>query len=45
MCTILSNKFKRIFTKNKRLFLDFLLPFWKVHEIQNTLEKKKSILG
>ena len=45
MCTISRNKFKRTYTKNKRLFLHFLLHFWKVHEIYNTLEKKKSILA
>ena len=41
MCTISRNKFKRTYLKNKRLFLDFLLRFWNVHEIQNILEKKE----
>ena len=45
MCTISNNNFKRHYLKNKRLFLDFLLNFWNVHEIQNILEKKKSILA
>ena len=45
MSTISHNKFKRSYIKNKRLFLDFLLHFWKVQEIKNTLEKKKSILA
>ena len=45
MWTISRNKFKRTYTKNKRPFLDVLLHFWKVHEIWNTLEKKKSILA
>ena len=33
MCTILRNKFKRHFLKNKRLFVDFLLNFWNVDDI------------
>ena len=33
MCTISRNKFKRTYIKNKRLFLDFVLHFWNVHEI------------
>ena len=45
MCTISRNKFKRTYLKNKRLFLDFLLHFWYVHEIQNILDKKKSTLA
>ena len=28
MCTILHNKFKRHYLKNKSLFVDFLLHFW-----------------
>ena len=45
MYTISRNKLKRTYIKNKRLFLDFLLHFWNVHEISNILEKKKSILA
>ena len=45
MCTISHNKFKRTYIKNKRLFLDFFLHFWNVHEIYKYLEKKKSILA
>ena len=45
MCTISRNKFKRHYLKNKKHFLDFLLNFWNVHEIQNILEKKMSILA
>ena len=45
MCTISRNKFKRTYLKNKRLFLNFFLHFWNVHEIKNILEKKKSILA
>ena len=44
MCTISSNNFKRHYLKNKRLFRDFLLYFRYVHEIQNILKKKMSIL-
>ena len=44
MCTISRNKFKRHYLKNKKIFLDFLLHFWNVHEIQNILEKNMSIL-
>ena len=45
MCTISRNKFKRTYIKNKTFFLDFLLHFRNVHEIQNILEKKMSILA
>ena len=45
MCTISRNKFKRYYVKNKRLFVDFLLDFWNVHEINNILQKKTSILA
>ena len=45
MSTNSRNKFKRTYIKNKRLFLDFFLHFWNVHEISNILEKKKSILA
>ena len=40
MCTISRNKFKRHYLKNKTVFVDFLLRFWNVHEIQNIFEKK-----
>ena len=33
MCTISRNKLKRHYLKSKRLFMDFLLHFWNVHEI------------
>ena len=45
MCTISRNKFKRHYLKNKKLFLDFSLHFLNVHEIQNILNKKMSILA
>ena len=34
------NKFNRLYLKKERIFLDSLLHFWNVHEIQNILEKK-----
>ena len=42
---IFNNKFKRLYLKKDRLFMDFLFLFWNVHEIYNILEKKKSILA
>ena len=45
MCTISRNNFKRHYLNNKRLFVDFLLHFGKVHEIYNILKKKMSILA
>ena len=45
MSTISNNKFKRHYLKNKRLFGGFFLHFWNVHEIQNILKKKMSILA
>ena len=40
ICRISRNNFKRHYLKNKRLFLDFLLHFWNVHEISSISEKK-----
>ena len=45
ICTISDNKFKRLDLKKERLFLDFLLNFWNVHEISTILKKKKSKLS
>ena len=45
MCTISRNKFKRHYLKYKRLFVDFLLHFWNVAEIQNILRKKMRIIA
>ena len=45
MCTISRNQFKRHYLKNKRLFVDVLLHFWNVHEIENILKEKMSILA
>ena len=44
MRTISRNKFERHYLKNKKLFVDFLLHFWKEHQLAfrtfETLEKK-----
>ena len=45
MCKISRNKSKRHYLKKHRLFMDFLLHFWNVHEILNILKKKMSILA
>ena len=42
---IFYNNFKRYYLKNVNLFLDFLLHFWNVHEIYNTLEKTMSVIA
>ena len=44
-CRISNNKFKGLYLKKKKLFVDFLFHFWNVHEIENILKKKKSILA
>ena len=44
ICRIFCNNFKRYYLKNGRIFLDFWLHFWNVHEIQNILEKSRSVL-
>ena len=41
ICRLSDNKFKRLYLKKERLFLDFLLNFWNVHEISNILKKKE----
>ena len=40
ICRIYSNNFKRHYLRNKRLFLNFLLHFWNVHEIYSIFKKK-----
>ena len=35
-----SHNFKRHYLKNKKLFLDFLLHFWNVHEIYSIFKTK-----
>ena len=42
---IAQSKFKRRYVQKKRLFLDFLLHFWNVHEIWNILKQKMSIIA
>ena len=44
-CKIYRNNFKRYYLKNKRLFLDFLLYFWTVHETWSILKENMSILA
>ena len=39
------NNFKRLYLKKERLFLDFLLSFWNVHEVLNILNKKEEFLS
>ena len=38
---ISNNKFRRLYLKKERIFSDFLLHFWNVHEIENILKKKE----
>ena len=45
ICRFSNNNLKRVYLKKERLYMDFLLNFWNVHEIYNILEKKKSILA
>ena len=44
ICRFSDNNLKRLYLKKESLFIKFLLHFWNVHEIQNILKKKKSIL-
>ena len=44
-CRFSNNKFKRFYLTKEKLFVDFFLHFWNVHEIENILKKKKSILA
>ena len=39
-CRISRNYLRRDYVKSKRIFLDFLLHFWNVHEIWNILKRK-----
>ena len=45
ICRFSYNKFKRFYLKRERLFVDFWLYFWNVHEIYNVLKNTKSILA
>ena len=29
----------------QKIFLDFLMPFWNLHEMENIFEKKESLLA
>ena len=40
VCRIYRNNFKRRYLRNQRLFPDFLLHFWNVHEIESIFKKK-----
>ena len=43
ICKFSDNNFKRPYLKKERLFVNFWLYFWNVHEICNVLKNKKSI--
>ena len=45
ICRIYHNNFKRFYLRNKRIFLDFWLHFWNVHEIYGIFKKTMSILA
>ena len=38
-------QFQTLLSQKRKTFFDFLLHFWNVHEIENILNKKKSILA
>ena len=42
---IFCNNFKNFYLKNESFFLDFLLHFWNVHEINNILKKRMRVLA
>ena len=39
------NNSKHLSLKKEKLFVNFLLHFWNLHEIWNILKKKKNILA
>ena len=45
ICRFCDNNFKRFYFKKKTHFVKIWLHFWNMHEIQNILKKKKSILA
>ena len=45
ICRFSDNKLKRFYLKKEKLFVDFFLHFWNMHESENILKKKKSILA
>ena len=42
---ILWQQFQTPLSQKRKTFFHFLLHFWHVHEIENILKKKKSILA
>ena len=38
-------KFQSLYLKKGRLFLDFLLSYWNMHEILNILKRKEEFLS
>ena len=42
---ICDKKFQRLYLKKERLFLDFLLSYWNMHEILNILKRKEEFLS
>ena len=45
ICGFYDKNFKRLYFKKEKLFFDFWLHFWNVHEIYNIPKKKKTILA
>ena len=43
ICRFSGNKFKRFYLKKETPFVDFLLHFWNVHEIENIPKNEKGI--
>ena len=41
ICRFSYNNFKRLYLRKERLYENFLLHFWNVHEILNILKKKE----
>ena len=45
ICRIYGHNLKRHYIINKKRFLNFLLHFWNVHEIESIFKKKMSLLA
>ena len=45
ICRFYDNKFKRLYLKKERLFVNFSLCFWIVDETYKVLKTKKNILA
>ena len=43
ICRFSDNNFTRLYLKKEKLFVDFWMYFWNVHEIYNVLKNKKRI--